>query len=146
MFAYQNPPGPGLSDACPLSSVTQWRDFLAKSHQGSYFPSLHSPPRTEKQDCLNISFLNLGNARSPLPCNTTVCLIHNVLSWEMPHSFPPKPRSWVSKGIKNLGRWGTIAQSWQPPPGCFSNVCQRQGEVKRCGCLLVSLEQKHLFA
>lgn len=125
-----------------VSCVTQRRDFLAKPHRGCYFPSLHFPSGTETQTPLTFAFFIQG--ASGLVIHR---LSHSkVLSWEMAHSFLQKTHSWASKGIQNLGRWKTIAQSWQRPLSCFSNERRgRQGEDPRCGCLPVSLEQKHLL-
>lgn len=121
---------------------------LTKPHQGCYFfPSLHTPARTERQDTVNICFLNLRDARSPLSCNTqSVSFIKSCPGKCLIH-FCRSPAVGWARALKTLGSWRTIVEARQQLQGAALATCANAREqINVICCLLVSLEQKHLFA
>lgn len=105
---------------------------------------LHIPARTERQDPLSVCFLNLGNSRILLPCNTqAVSFIKSCPGKCFIHSCS-RPTVGKARAFKTLGAGRQWWSAWQQLPSCFSNIHERQGEDKTLQ-LFTCLWSKRVF-
>lgn len=99
---------------------------------------LHIPARTERQDPLSVCFLNLGNSRILLPCNTQAgsfikscpgkCFIHSC-------SRPTVGKARAFKPWELEDNGGVLGSSF---PAALATFMDARERTKRCSSLLVS--------